>query len=51
MGRPNRGMGSTGVKKPGNADNGGGRDQYSLGGDKSSKGTKTKDTSTSRTKK
>lgn len=43
MGRPNRGIGSAGVKKPGNT---GGRIQYSVGGskpannNKSSKATK-----------
>ena len=42
MGRPNRGTGSAGIKKPGNSDNGGGKDQYSLGGSSSSssKGSK-----------
>lgn len=45
MGRPNRGVGSAGIKKPGNSNNGGGKDQYRLGGNissspKSSKSTK-----------
>lgn len=35
MGRPNRGIGSTGMKKPGNSARGGGRDQYKDGGKKS----------------
>lgn len=41
MGRPNRGIGSAGVKKPGNS---GGREQYSIGGNKptgSNKSSKT----------
>lgn len=42
MGRPNRGIGSAGIKKPGNSNNDGGKDQYSLGGSSSSssKGSK-----------
>nr|DAG95303.1 MAG TPA: hypothetical protein [Crassvirales sp.] len=28
MGRPNRGTGSAGIKKPGNGNNGGGKEQY-----------------------
>jgi hypothetical protein len=36
MGRPNRGTGSAGIKKPGNGNNGGGKEQYILGGNKSS---------------
>ena len=34
MGRPNRGTGSAGPKRPGN---GGGKDQYSVGGSKKTK--------------
>lgn len=36
MGRPNRGVGSAGIKKPGNSKHGGGKDQYCLGGSNSS---------------
>ena len=41
--RPNRGTGSAGPKKPGNT---GGKDQYSLGGSKTT--TKTSTTKTSK---
>ena len=32
MGRPNRGNGTAGPKRPGGTNNGGGREQYSIGG-------------------
>ena len=41
MGRPNRGIGSAGVKKPGNT---GGREQYNIGGSKSTNGNKSSKT-------
>ena len=41
MGRPNRGIGSAGVKKPGNT---GGREQYNVGGSKSTNGNKSSKT-------
>lgn len=37
MGRPNRGSGSAGIKKPGNS---GGKDQYMNGGTSTTKSTK-----------
>lgn len=42
MGRPNRGNGTAGPKRPGGTNNGGGREQYSVGGTTKNSGKKNK---------